>query len=122
MRPDELNSLSIEELTALYEQIGQILAEKITAEKRRLEQRLANLSARSIGPSRARAIGDGQRRARRPYPSVAPKYRNPANPAETWAGRGLKPRWVTALLKEGKHLEDFLIVAKTAAKGGRRRR
>jgi DNA-binding protein H-NS len=41
--------------------------------------------------------------------SVAPKYRNPENPTETWAGRGLKPRWLTATIKSGKKLEDFLI-------------
>jgi len=40
---------------------------------------------------------------------VAPKYRNPENPAETWAGRGLKPRWLTAAIKGGKDLDDFLI-------------
>jgi len=40
---------------------------------------------------------------------VVPKYRNPANPAETWAGRGLKPRWLAAALKSGKKLEHFNI-------------
>jgi DNA-binding protein H-NS len=40
---------------------------------------------------------------------VAPKYRNPENPAETWAGRGLKPRWLTAAIKGGKKQDDFLI-------------
>jgi H-NS histone family len=40
---------------------------------------------------------------------VAPKYRNPENPAETRAGRGLKPRWLTAAIKGGKTLDDFLI-------------
>ena len=40
---------------------------------------------------------------------VAPKYRNPANPAETWAGRGQPPRWLAAELKPGKKLEDYLI-------------
>jgi DNA-binding protein H-NS len=40
---------------------------------------------------------------------VAPKYRNPENPSETWAGRGLKPRWLSAALKSGKTQEDFLI-------------
>jgi len=48
---------------------------------------------------------------------VAPKYRNPDNPSETWAGRGLKPRWLTAALKSGTKLEHFAIAAqaKTAA-------
>jgi DNA-binding protein H-NS len=40
---------------------------------------------------------------------VAPKYRNPENPAETWAGRGLKPRWLTGAINGGKKLEDFAI-------------
>ena len=43
--------------------------------------------------------------------AVAPKYRNPDNPAETWAGRGLKPRWLAAALKAGHKLEDFSIEA-----------
>src|SRR6266404_2015474 len=33
---------------------------------------------------------------------VKPKFRNPDNKSETWAGRGLKPKWLTALLKHGK--------------------
>jgi DNA-binding protein H-NS len=40
---------------------------------------------------------------------AAPKYRGPDG--DTWAGRGLKPRWLTSALQEGKKLEDFLIVA-----------
>ena len=48
---------------------------------------------------------------------VAPKYRNPENPAETWAGRGLKPRWLTAAIKGGKKLDDFLIVGADKGSG-----
>lgn len=40
---------------------------------------------------------------------VAPKYRNPANTAETWAGRGKPPRWLAAYLDQGRKLEEFLI-------------
>ncbi|MGY1408670.1 MULTISPECIES: H-NS histone family protein [unclassified Luteimonas] len=40
---------------------------------------------------------------------VAPKYRNPASPEETWTGRGKHPRWMAALVKKGKKPEDFLI-------------
>jgi len=29
-----------------------------------------------------------------------PKYRNPANPAQTWTGRGKTPAWITGLKKE----------------------
>ena len=34
---------------------------------------------------------------------------------ETWAGRGLKPRWLTAAIKGGKKLEDFSIAVKKTA-------
>ncbi|MEO6226907.1 MAG: H-NS histone family protein [Thermomonas sp.] len=40
---------------------------------------------------------------------VAPKYRNPANAKETWAGRGKQPRWLSAETAKGRKLEDFLI-------------
>ena len=43
------------------------------------------------------------RRQRRPYPKVFPKYRNPKKPAETWSGRGKQPRWLTAQLRSGKN-------------------
>ena len=32
---------------------------------------------------------------------VAPKYRDPANPANTWTGRGRMPQWVQALNAAG---------------------
>lgn len=41
--------------------------------------------------------------------AVAAKYRNPANPSETWAGRGAKPMWVRAALEAGKKLDDLKI-------------
>ena len=40
---------------------------------------------------------------------VAPKYRNPANAKETWAGRGKQPKWLAAETAKGRKLEDFLI-------------
>lgn len=40
---------------------------------------------------------------------VAPKYRNPANAAETWTGRGKQPRWLASLTSAGRSLDDFLI-------------
>jgi DNA-binding protein H-NS len=41
--------------------------------------------------------------------TVPPKYRGPDG--ETWAGRGATPRWLTALLKEGHSIDEFLIGA-----------
>lgn len=41
--------------------------------------------------------------------TVKPKYRNPANPAQTWAGRGKRPRWFNDALAAGKKEKDLLI-------------
>ncbi len=41
--------------------------------------------------------------------TVAPKYQGPNG--ETWTGRGLMPRWMAALVAEGKSKEDFAIKA-----------
>lgn len=40
---------------------------------------------------------------------VPPKYRNPADTSQTWAGRGMPPKWLSAELARGKKLEDFAI-------------
>ncbi len=48
-------------------------------------------------------------RAVRKLGKVAPKYRNPANPKETWTGRGKQPRWLAAHTAKGKKVEEFLI-------------
>lgn len=44
---------------------------------------------------------------------VAPKYRNPANPEQTWTGRGVSPSWVQALKASG--TLDAALIAQTAA-------
>jgi DNA-binding protein H-NS len=45
---------------------------------------------------------------------VAPKYRNPANPDQTWTGRGVSPSWVQALKAAGT-LDSALISTSAAA-------
>lgn len=40
---------------------------------------------------------------------VAPKYRHPSDPSMTWTGRGKQPRWMEAVLKSGKTLQDLEI-------------
>jgi DNA-binding protein H-NS len=105
-----LKSMSIDELSKFKEQVGAALNSKVIEERRAVQDQLSKLDRLANG-SRGKAVRGGARGA------VAPKYRNPDNPAETWAGRGLRPRWLAAALKTGKKLEDFSIAA--PAKGGR---
>lgn len=48
-------------------------------------------------------------KARRAGSTVAPKYRNPADPEQTWSGRGKRPRWFNDALKAGKKEKDLAI-------------
>ena len=101
MKNEDLKSMSVDELWSLHELVVAELSRKITAERAILENRLRQLGS---------AAGNLEERlGRRPYPKVQPKYRNPKNRNETWAGRGKQPRWLTAQLRSGKKLGDFLI-------------
>jgi DNA-binding protein H-NS len=110
-RPANLNKLSVDQLNTLRNQVGALLTTKVTQERHRLESQLAGLArVNGSGPKGGRpSLGGG------PRGKVAPKYRNPENPSETWAGRGLKPRWLTAAIKTGKKLEHFSIAASAKA-------
>jgi DNA-binding protein H-NS len=113
-----LKSMSIDALIGLRGKIDAVLTAKVQDERRTLESELAKLSRVDMSSRTKASYGRGARG------KVAPKYRNPENPAETWAGRGLKPRWLAAALKSGKKLDDFMIggtVKDGAAKPVRRK-
>jgi DNA-binding protein H-NS len=109
MKPHDLKSMSVDELLSLHEFVSGALARKIPAEKARLDQRLRQLGLGAVSHN-----VEKMSHARRSYPQVLPKYRNPADPSENWAGRGKKPRWLTAQLKSGKQIDDFRIDLATA--------
>jgi DNA-binding protein H-NS len=113
-----LKSMSIDALIGLRGKIDAVLTAKVQDERRTLESELAKLQRVDMSAGKTRAsFGRGLRG------KVAPKYRNPENPTETWAGRGLRPRWLAAALKSGKKLDDFVIggTVKDAAKPVKRK-
>ena len=101
----DLNKLSLKELKDLQAQVTKAIS---SFEDRRKKEAIAELEekARAMGFSLAELTGVsvGRKRA----PAVA-KYANPADPAETWSGRGRKPRWFNDALKAGKKPEDLSI-------------
>jgi len=101
MAKTNLGSMSVEQLLQLRDDVGKELNRKSTE----LRSQLARLGG-EIASSRGRG---GSLKGKK----VPPKYRDSAG--NTWAGRGAKPRWLVAAIKEGKKLEDFAI-EKTARK------
>lgn len=103
----QLNSMNVDELLAVKARIDAAISSRIERERKLLTaslQRLDSIAGKSAkAPRKALAGGHTKRK------SLAAKYRNPSSPRETWAGRGLKPRWLVAALKDGKKLSDFAI-------------
>ena len=113
MRKQNLAAMQFDELWQLYEDLAKILADKITAEKRELEQRLAKLTpadiVREVRTNPRLSLSLTDRTPRRKYPVVLPKYSNPLVPSQKWSGRGKRPRWVIAALAAGQRLDDLMI-------------
>ena len=107
MPKTNLGAMSVEQLLQLRDDVGKELNRKSTE----LQRQLARLGA-DIAPSRGRG---GSLKGKK----VPPKYRDSAG--NTWAGRGAKPRWLVAAIKEGKKLDDFAI-EKTATARKRRKK
>ncbi len=124
--PLDLSRLSAKELDAL---ISQARKRKTTLSKRKpvavVRSKLTQL-AKAEGYTIAELFGgtgaqvastagtkavSSARKTTKGYKlgKVAPKYRNPDNAAETWAGRGQQPKWLASRIAQGARLEDFLI-------------
>jgi len=122
----DLNGLSAKELDALIAQAKKrrttlskrkpiaLVRKKLTALARAEGYTVAELfgGAASSAPAKKAAPGAmPSRKSTKGYKlgKVAPKYRNPQNTAETWAGRGQQPKWMASQIAGGRKLEDFLI-------------
>jgi DNA-binding protein H-NS len=118
MRGLKLKSMSFDDLVALRDNVVRLITDKASSARRELEAKLSAIEGLGLGLG-----GGGAKRGPKPRGSklkgrkVPPKYRNPKNRAETWAGRGATPRWLRAYIKTGHKLEEFAI-----AKPGRKAR
>src|ERR1700730_7996125 len=106
---DDFALMSVDELWDIYQKAEAILAKKIATELDELKRRLAQLGAEVQSGPRTNRKDPERHSKRRPYPKVLPKYQNPAQPSETWSGRGRVPRWLAAQLRAGKKIDYFRI-------------
>src|SRR5258705_10048639 len=109
MKP--LKGLSFNELIELREAADRLILERATAQRKQLEEQLARLTqvtskissakhrADRGRPSVSRARGATKRKGKKRN-KVNPKYINPADPSQTWAGRGNMPRWLRAFIAQ----------------------
>jgi DNA-binding protein H-NS len=104
---DDINSLDAQ-IQALLDKKKSIIDgqknNKLAEVKAIIEQ--FGFSATDLGlVKRGRKAGSAT-----PKAALEPKYANPSNPTETWhGGRGKRPNWVNAFLKDGGKLEAIEI-------------
>jgi DNA-binding protein H-NS len=101
----DLNDLSLAELKKLQKDVAKAIDSFADREKKAVRAKLEAV-ARENGFELADILEAAPIKTRK---AVAPKYANPQDPAETWSGRGRKPRWVVAALDSGKSLSDLHI-------------
>jgi DNA-binding protein H-NS len=102
---EDLEALSLDQLLEVNETIQQLVDQRAEAAR---EAAWATLRGLENYEQRGK-----RRKAKKPQQSkglkLLPKYRNPANPKQSWAGRGKTPRWMRDALKAGRSKDDFRI-------------
>ena len=102
----DLNQLSETELQSLLENAGRALKERQYSKRKEVIAQIKDLAA-SIGVNVE--IQETGKKLDRRSAAVPSRYRNPNDATQTWTGRGLKPKWMKALIDAGHSASEFEI-------------
>lgn len=104
----DLKKLNPSQLNDLIQRAERRKEEIAVESVQKVRDRILKLLA-DEGLSFEQVFGGKRVRAKGKVSKVKPKYRNPADPSQTWAGRGKRPHWFTDALAAGKKEKDLLI-------------
>lgn len=85
-----IDELTIPELKALSEQCNERIEQIKDSEIKKLRDEF-EAKAETLGMTASGVLAFDANRRR---VSGTPKYRNPADQAQTWTGRGKRPKWI----------------------------
>ena len=102
----DLKSLSVAELEKLVDEALTLIESK---KDEALETAKAEIARIAAAAGLNVTIGEASGKAKRVGKKAAAAYRNPANPKETWAGRGKRPKWVVDALAAGQTLDSLKV-------------
>ena len=98
----DLKKMSDKELDKLS---TSVVKEQMARKKSKLKEAraAAEAAAKKLGFSLTDLVSDAPKgkSSRKTRAPAKPKYRNPANPSETWTGRGRQPAWYKAAVDGG---------------------
>jgi DNA-binding protein H-NS len=102
----DLDQLDLEELKGLAKNIEKEIRKR-TADNLKKAREAAEAATRQFGFSLEEITGS--KPSSRKAGSSDAKYRNPADPSQSWSGRGRQPRWFKDELSSGRALEDLAV-------------
>jgi len=103
---NNLHELSESELAAVIDNAQKALLVRQEGKRKEGIAKIKEIAS-SIGVTVE--IAEPSKSSPRKGGKVAVKYQNPANPANKWTGRGMKPKWLRELIEQGRHLEEFAV-------------
>jgi DNA-binding protein H-NS len=101
-----LHELSESELAAVIDNAQKALRDRQEGKRKEGIAKIREIAS-SIGVTVE--IAEPNKPSPRKGGKVAVKYQNPANPANKWTGRGMKPKWLRELIEQGRKLEEFAV-------------
>ena len=93
----DIKTLETTEIVSLIEQLNQELKLRADEEKKNLIAEIRE-KAEALNIPVDELFKEASKIPRKKIGTIKPKYQNPDNKAETWTGRGHKPKWVKAQL------------------------
>lgn len=108
----DLNQLTIEQLNDVIADAQRLIKAKKKAQLKTARAQLEKVAADfgyTLEELLAGKTTETEQVVVKTRKPVEIRYRNPANEAETWTGRGKQPRWLAAAIATGKSLQDFAV-------------
>ena len=101
-----LKGMSRKDLLKLQKDLEKALRDAMSREKDEARKAAEKVAA-EFGFSLAE-VTDGMKPGRKGSGTVSPpRYKNPANPEQTWTGKGRKPGWMNDALAKGIPVSDM---------------
>lgn len=103
----DYSKLSEKELNEMINSAEQVLQSKKEDRRKEVIKQIKEL-AKTIGVT-VEIVDRKKKQSSRKGIKVPAKYHNPKNPSQQWTGRGMKPKWLQALLDKGNSIDKYKI-------------
>ena len=104
----DLSDYNLSELKGLQVEIEKEIKNRQQQEVTKAREQILAI-AQGLGVSVEELLANNGGKSKGIGKKVEAQYRNPADNAQTWTGRGRQPRWIADGLAGGKTLDDFRI-------------